>query len=156
MPVLPARRAPVTSTRSLNRRCSSRASVYGVSGNEYRVPVWPSITPCAKTLWCGHVFANLARQAQFGEFIRHSKRTAGVRLDAAQTVPDGVRVNMELGCGIVGRALVGTPRHEGVEEDIFFFAAQVIELAEDSRATVVAARLSRRVSVRRSPSLLNR
>jgi hypothetical protein len=102
-------------------------------------------------------FANLARQAQFGEFIRHSKRTAGVRLDAAQTVPDGVRVNMELGCGIVGRALVGTPRREGVEEDIFFFfffAAQVIELAEDSRATVVAARLSRRVSMRRSPGLL--
>jgi hypothetical protein len=115
--------------------------------------------PVAKTLWCGHVFANFARQAQFGEFIRHSKRTAGVRLDAAQTVPDGGRVNMELGCGIVGRALVGTPRPEGVEEDIFFFfffAAEVIELAEDSRATVVAARLSRRVSMRRSPSLLNR
>ena len=56
---------------------------------------------------------------------------AGARLDAAQSVPDGVRVNMELGCGIGERALVGTPRHEGVERRLFFFAAQVIELAED-------------------------
>src|ERR1700741_2802458 len=106
MPVLPARRAPVTSTRSLNRRCSSRASVDGVSGNEYRVPVWPS-TPCAKTLWCGHVFADRGRQPHFGEFIRHHERPAGVPLDAVQTVPDGVRVNIQLGGGIGDRALIG-------------------------------------------------
>ena len=94
--------------------------------------------PSARTprhLWCGHVFANLARQAQFGELIRHRERTAGARLDAVQSVPDGVRVNMELGSGIGERALVGTPRPEGVEEDIYFFAAQVIELAEDDGCT---------------------
>src|ERR1700722_11064767 len=38
---------------------------------------------------------------------------------------------MELGGGSGERDLVGTPRPDGDEEDIFFFAAQVIELAED-------------------------
>ena len=39
-------------------------------------------TLCAETLWCGHVFADLERQAQFGEFIRHRERPTGVSLDA--------------------------------------------------------------------------
>jgi hypothetical protein len=93
--------------------------------NEYRVPVWPSTTACAETLWCGHVFADLERPAHFGEFIRRRERPAGVPLDAVQTVPDSVRVNIQLGCGIGDRALIGKPRPEGVEEDIFFFAWQV-------------------------------
>ena len=88
-------------------------------------------TLCAETLWCGHVFADLERQAQFGEFIRHRERPTGVSLDAVQTVPDGVRVNMQLGGGIGDRALIGKPRPEGVEEDIFFLGWQVVELAQD-------------------------
>ena len=38
---------------------------------------------------------------------------------------------MQLGGGIGDRALIGKPRPEGVEEDIFFFGWQVIELAQD-------------------------
>src|SRR6476661_3769805 len=38
---------------------------------------------------------------------------------------------MQLGGGIGDRALGGKPRPEGVEEDIFFFGWQVIELAQD-------------------------
>src|SRR6476646_663806 len=88
--------------------------------------------PCdAESLWCGHVFADLERQAHFGEFIRHRERPAGVSLDAVQTVPDSVRVNMQLGGGIGDRALIGKPRPEGVEEDIFFLGWQVVELAQD-------------------------
>ena len=61
-------------------------------------------TLCAETLWCGHVFADLERQTHFGEFIRHRERPAGVSLDAVQKVPDGVRVNMQLGGGIGDRS----------------------------------------------------
>jgi hypothetical protein len=84
----------------------------------------------AETLWCGHVFADRERQAHFGEFVGHRERPAGVPLDAVQTVPDSVGMNMQLGGGIGDRALIGKPRPEGVEEDIFFFGWQVIELAQ--------------------------
>jgi hypothetical protein len=40
------------------------------------------------------------RQAHFGEFIRHPERAAGESLDAVQTAPDSVRVNVQLGGGI--------------------------------------------------------
>jgi len=53
--------------------------------------------------------ADLEREAHFGEFIRHPERPAGVALDAVQTVPDSVSVDMQLCGGIGDRALIGNP-----------------------------------------------
>jgi hypothetical protein len=55
-------------------------------------------------------------QAHFGEFIRNPERPAGVALDAVQTVPDSVRVHMQLGGGIGDRAFIDNPL-VGVEAD---------------------------------------